>query len=282
MKMEKKRLINKLTSLVLAVAMVFSIVVVMPDKVSAAEKSLKPTGGTVTITDDECYAATNGEYTWIKFKPKADGYLQLKFSPASAVIGYPYGTAQLYSANKVTALSAVFNFYTDDNRNVFKSEYYGVKKNTTYYIAVASAGGVKINAKLTKVNDKSGTKKGKALSLKKGKATTGVITAGNSKAKWYKFTLSKPSKLSFFIQPYLTGDVSVTLKGPGAGNSVSRTIQCREVRRNYDGTLDISGHSWGTKTPVYEASYLHRKGTYYVQIKPTTKTCNGYYKITWK
>lgn len=279
--MERKCFMKKMTSLVLAVAMMFSIMVVLPENVSAADKSLGSSGGSVTITDEECYVVTKG-YTWISYKPKADGYLQLKFKPASAVVSYPYGTAQLFAANKTTALSSVCNFFTDDNRAVFNSEYYGVKKNKMYYISVGSVGGVAVSAKFKKVKDKSGTKKGRALNLKKGKAATSVITAGNNKTKWYKFTLSKPSKFNVYLQPYLTGDVNVTIKGPGAGNSTSGTIRCREVRRNYDGSIDVNGNSWGVKRQLLNTTGRYRQGTYYISIRPTTKTCTGYYKLNWK
>lgn len=265
----------------LAAVMMVSVIGIMPESVSAAEKSIASKGGSVAITDAECSYATS-EYTWIQYTPKADGYIKLTFAPNSAVVSYPEGTAQLYNKTKSKALSDVFSFFTDDNRQVFKSDYYGVKKKTTYYIRVTSYGGVNVNIKFVKFKDKSGTKQSKAITLKKGKQTTGVMTAGSNKAHWYKFNMSKPSKLSFFITPFTTGDVSVTLKGPGSNNTISGTVRCRSYQYNYDGSVNVTGNYWGRKYTCYESSRLHRTGMYYVQIKPTTKTGTGYYKISWK
>lgn len=274
----KRSLFCKMTSLALALLMMVSVIGIRPETVSAADKTLKAKGGTVAITDDELIA-TNGGPIWVKYKPSADGYLKVKFSAKSSLASYPDGMVQLYDGKKSKALSSAAYFFTDDNRDVFCSDFYGVKKNKTYYIGVMANGGVSMKASFTKAKDKSGTKESKAYTMKRKKTYTGVITAGTTNAHWYKFKLSKPSKLKINIKPNLTGDISVFLKGPGAGNSTSGTIRCRSYN-SYTGT--ISANAWGRNYTLYNSSRKHKAGTYKIKIKPTTKTCTGSFTLKWQ
>lgn len=261
-----KSLFHKVVSFALAAAMVFSMVVVIkPQAASAAEFSLKAKGGTVLITDEACTYVT-GEDAWIKYKASADGYLQLKFSSNSQLASYVAGEARLYDKNKSKYLSETLTYDTSSTSASATTECYGVKKGTTYYIRVASIGGVKINAAFKRVKDKSGVKKSKALNLKKGKNTVGIIQAGSTKSHWFKFNITKNQKLTFNITPYLTGPVSLTVSGPG-------------VKTN---TFTINTGFWGKKYPVATQGKLKRTGTYYAQVKPASKICSGYYKVSWK
>ena len=265
MERTKKNLFQKAVSFLLVAALVFSTLVVGTQQtVSAADVSLKPSGGVVTISDENCSYLTQ-DYTWIKYTSKADGYLWLKFSSNSQVMPYVAGEVQLYDKNKNTYLSELIAYDTRSTTASETSECYGVKKNTVYYIRVNSVGGVKITAKFNKVNDKSGTKKSKALNLRKGKNTNGLITTANKKSHWYKFTTTKPSKFTFNITPYLTGPIDITLSGTG-------------VKTN---TFRLQTGLWGKKDGFSPTGKV-RAGTYYVQIKPASKICNGYYKVSWK
>ncbi len=265
MERTKKSLFQRAVSLMLAAALVFSTMVVgTRQTVSAAEMSLKPNGGTITISDETCSAVTK-ELTWVKYKAKADGYLQLKFSGNSQVVSYPYGQVQLYNQSRNKYLSGLLEYDTGSTAATNTSEYYGVKKGTTYYIGVSSYGGVNISVKFKKVNDKSGSKKSKALNLNRKKTTVGVIGAGTTASHWFKFKTTKTQKITFNITPYLTGPVRLTLSGPGV----------------YTRSFDITTGYWGKKDPISSTGKV-RAGTYYVQIKPAAKTCTGYYKVSWK
>ena len=269
MKMEKKRLINKLTSLVLAVAMVFSIVVVMPDKVSAADKSFKNSGkSSVLITDEESTAAT-GEITWIKFKPKSNGYIKVSASNASAIYSHAEGSWQLCAGNKSKYLSTVTNYNTNYTEAYYYTDYFGVKKGTTYYLGVVAKCGVKINATFTKIKDAGGSKKGKAKSIAKKKAVEGYIQAGTSGSHWYKFNMPKPQKLHIEVTSWMTGGTTgglyVTLSGPGV----------------YTKTYTYPGHAWGKRDTIYTDAKI-KAGTYYLQVRPISKTSTGAYKLKWK
>lgn len=266
----------------LAAVMVFSIVGIIPQDVSASQHSLPGKSGSVVISDAECSDAIK-DFNWISYKAPQDGYLELKFSNNSTVLAAygmsAYGYACLYDGGRKTLLSKEFYYDTESTSKSFVTEYYGVKKGKTYAIRIDSTGGVKISAKFTKLKSKFGTKKGKAVNVKKGaKGVTSVITAGTTGTQWYKFTLSKPSKLKVAVTPYLTGNLNIGIKGPGAGNSISSTISCRETIGN-----TIYPRYWGKTCYVINSGNVYlKKGTYYVQIKPASKTCNGYYKLIWK
>ena len=269
--MKNRNLLKNLAGLLFAVAMLIAaFVVVSPEAVKATtvvpEFSFKNSGkSTVTITDDQCTYVT-GELAYIKIKPKADGYLTIKFSNASSLSSYASGKVQLYNGNKAKILSPIDNYNTNYTDSYYYTECYGLKKNTQYYVAVMSYEGVKISADFKKVNDKSGAKKAKAKTINKKKVTTGTVIAGTKSSDWYKIKLTSKQKLRVNFTPYLTDDVNVTLSGPGVN---TRTF-----------TLSPSMW-WGRKDQIYTTGKV-RTGTYYVKVQPSTKSCSGYYKISWK
>ena len=193
MKREKRNLLKQVTSLVLAAVMMFSVTAIAaPNSVKAAEKSFAKNGGTVTISDEESYVATQ-EYSWIKYKAAQDGYLRVKMSNATQLqeIGYAFGTTQLYDASRTKALSTESVWSTDAVNAMFVTDYYGVKKGKTYYFKVGSMGGVSVQAQLTKYKDKSGTKKQKASWKLHGKKRKTV------KQRWWRKPRQKqPESLS--------------------------------------------------------------------------------------
>lgn len=278
----KRSLRSKWASLALAAVMMLSVIGVMPEAVSAAEKTMPAKGSTVTITDDEvvdAYYNTGGVH-WIKYKANANGYLMLKFSTNSA--SYPSGEVQLYDGKKSKVLSKLAYFFTEENHPAVTSEYYGVKKGKTYYIKIYASRGVKIKGKFKKVTDKSGSKQKKALDLKRKKAVTGVITAGTSGTHWYKFKLSKPSKFKVIIKPYLTGDVFVSCKGPRV-RSTERSVYGRLfIKSQTTNLVDWTEYNWGSNYPVYETDGKFSAGTYYIGVRPASKDCTGYFTLKWQ
>lgn len=273
MEMKRKSIFKELTSLVLAVVMVFSVITVMPQDVAAAELAFGAKGGTVTITDDMA-----SDLTWIRIKPKDDGYLQVKFSKASAIVAYPLGLVQFCDAGK-RELSPMSGFNTVATSGLFYTEYYGVKKGKTYYIKVASDGGVKVTAKLTKVKDKSGKKKSKALNIKKGKkGVIGVISAGTTKAKWYKIKVPKKQKLKIKFSVYLTDGVQFSMTGPHM-YPFGKTYYGKNASV-VGGQLNIQRGNFGDQR-IISLNGKADPGTYYISVRPTAKTTNGYFKISW-
>lgn len=279
MKRERRNLFHKVASLMLAVVMVFSVIIVMPKDVSAAaDKALPAGGGTITITDEECSAMIR-DYNWISYTAAKDGYLKLTFSnnTKAASLGYSYGSVVLYDAAKATPLSAAMSYDTNETRAFMTSEYYGVKKGTTYKIRVNSTGGVIISAQFKAINKKlnNNLKKKKAVTLKKNKQTDGIIQPGNTKSHFYKFKVTKSQKIRFSIQPYLTGDVYFILSGPRLKKTRvqvnGRSVSSTSVFCNY----------WGVKRTLPTVGKA-APGTYYMEVKPIGRTCSGYYKVSWK
>lgn len=276
MKRERRSLLNKVTSLILAGAMLFSVAVVSaPDPVSASVHSMPGKGGTVAIAD-AASSVIAGDYNWISYKAPNDGYLQIRFVNATRIpeIGYSVGEVQMFNTAKSQPLSSAFVYDTSSNVAGFSSECYGVKKGRTYQIRIKSVGGVNVVGKFKKVKDKSGTKKKKALNLKRGRSTVGVIAAGTSNSHWYKFTLKKPQKMNVNLTPYLTGSVNLSVKGPGI-YPYAKTVTCRTD----DGkTIWLNNYS-----KKYQVRWPKiRTGTYYIEVKPANKLVNGYYKLSWK
>lgn len=265
--MKNRNVWKQLTGLVFALAMIITaFVVASPEAVKAADYSFKNKGKSeVVITDEMCSAAT-GEIDYIKIKPKKDGYLKVKFSNASALYTYAVGEAQLYNGNKSQTLSPVKEYNTNETDAFYSTVCYGLKKGKQYYLAVGSLDGVKVSAEFKAVKDSSGTKKSKAKSIAKKKAATGTIVAGTKSSDWYKFTLTSNQKINVSFKHYLTDDVILTLSGPG--------VYTRSFR--VDGV-----QNWGYNYKVTTNGKV-RTGTYYVKVQPATKTCSGYYNISWK
>ena len=274
MKMKAKSFYCKAASLMLAVVMIFSVITVFPQDVNAMDKPLPgKNGGVVSISDDEA----SSDIIMIPFTASADGYLQVVFSNNTTRYNYSVGLAQLYDSNKSTALSKSFEYNTNSTVKGFYSEYYGVKKKKTYYIAVLASGGVNVSVQFKKLKDKGATKEKKACNIKKGnKGVTGVITAGTTTAHWYKFTMPKVQKLNCKITPWCTDSLTFTIKGPGLRGKQSGTIIGR-----YSDSMNNYLRYWGKPYPLTTNSAI-RGGTYYVSVKPATRQATGYYKISWK
>lgn len=265
MKIKEKSLFYRMASLALAMVMAFSVIIVMPESADAAQASFKSKGkSSVTIADESCYTAT-GELTLIKFKASKDGYLKVQASMASAVYtDYVVGRWQLYDSSKKKALSPI-NYYNTNYTDIsYYTDCFGVKKGKTYYLAVQADGGVKLTASFT-ATKAGGSKKTKAKSVSKGKEMVGSVAAGTSSAQWYKFNIPSNKKLNVYLTPYMTGNLNMTLSGPGV----------------YTRTFTISSSYWGKQYKTYTSGKV-KSGTYYIKIQPSTKSSNGFYKLKWK
>lgn len=270
MKKTTRTLFNRVASLALAAVMVLSVLCVsVPTEVSAAGKSFKSTGkSSVTITDQECTSLT-GQLTWIKFKAKNNGYLKITAKNASSVVSYTQGNWQLYDKNKKKAVSPAHSYNTNQTDSYYYTDVYGVKKGATYYLAVESYAGVKINAAFTKVNDKSGSKKSKALTIKKNKESVGLIRVGDSKVDdWYKLNLSSVKKFTVYLTPYANDDLVLTI----SGSKLDRTYKYTIKSGYYGKKLDFP----------FKTNYGTISGTIYVKVEPATKNGSGFYKLKWK
>lgn len=144
---------------------------------------------------------------------------------------------------------------------------YGVKKDKTYYIKVSagynSDGGYQMKISNGKISEKSGTKKSRAVTLKKKTTKKGYILAGSSQADWYKFNL--------------TGKKTVKITVKGATND------------NLKVAVYKGGKKIGTKTFYYNTKTLTltsigkwSKGTYYIKVYRGNSQSSGWYSLYWK
>lgn len=145
---------------------------------------------------------------------------------------------------------------------------YGVAKGKTYYIRVDarfnSKGAYALKATNSKISEKSGKTKKKAVTIKKKKTKSGIIESGkNSKqADWYKFKLTGKKKVNIAVTTGSSESLKITIyKG---GKKISTTT----ARGNATGTIKSIG-KW-------------KKGTYYIKVQRGTSTASGYYTLKWK
>ncbi len=145
---------------------------------------------------------------------------------------------------------------------------YGVAKGKTYYIRVDarfnSKGAYVLNAANSKISEKSGKTKKKAVTIKKKKTKSGIIESGkNSKqADWYKFKLTSKKKVNITVTTGSNESLKIILYKGG------KRIKTVTARGNSTGYIKSIG-KW-------------TKGTYYIKVQRGTSTSSGYYTIKWK
>lgn len=278
--MKNNRFKNTVGILLTKAALFWTIMFMPKDIHASADHFLPPNGGEVVISDQESIVAIKDkDYNWISYTAVKDGYLKLTFSNNTKIkqFGSSFGEACLYNWEKSVTLSALMHYDTAETRDFMRSEYYGVKKGTTYKIRIKSVGGVKIHASFKAINKKlnKNLKKKKAVTLKKKKQVNGIIQSGDRKSHFYKFRVTKRQNVKFIIEPYLTGDFYFIISGPGLKRHkirvAGRSINNEHVYQNH----------WGGKR-ILEISNKALPGTYYMEVKPIGRTCGGYYKISWK
>lgn len=145
---------------------------------------------------------------------------------------------------------------------------YGVAKGKTYYIRVDarfnSNGAYALQATNSKISEKSGKTKKKAVTIKKKKTKKGIIESGknNKKADWYKFKLTGKKRVRIDVTAGSSESLKIIIYKGG------RKISTTTVRGNVSGPIKSIG-----KWP---------KGTYYIKVQRGTSTASGYYTLKWK
>lgn len=147
---------------------------------------------------------------------------------------------------------------------------YGVAKGKTYYIRVDarfnSNGVYALQVTNSKISEKSGKTKKKAVTIKAKKSKSGIIESGkNSKqADWYKFKVK--------------GKKKVTITITGGSNESLKVIVYKGGKKVRGGTQNL----YGNRQIVLKSSGKWTKGTYYIKVQRGTSTSSGYYTIKWK
>lgn len=213
-------------------------------------------GADRTLTNKKTIAVghKDPQTNYFKFKATQTGYLTITESESSNEVAL--------CNSKKKALSG----YTSARY----APTYGVKKGTTYYIKSYAKytnydGGYTLSIKNNAISEKSGTKKSKAVTLKKNSTKKGTITAGSSQADWYKFKL--------------TGKKSVKITVKGATNDELKIAV-------YQGSKQVIGSPqsfrYNTASRIMQSSGKWSKGTYYIKVYRGNNKSSGWYSLNWK
>ena len=229
---------------------------------NGADKTL--TSGKTNVTFQ------NSSTTWVyhKFKATKTGYISVNIQEAEG-----YGVyAKLLSSSKKALSNEIYTYQSSsiDSSNIAS---FAVQKGKTYYIATrGSSEGETYNITCTQksVSEKSGTKKSKAVTIKKNKTIKGTQIANGKKTgnDWYKIKLTSAKKITFTIGGKTTGYGDIKIKVVPASSKV----------RLYSNTMSVPE----TGNAKYTTIGKWPKGTYYIQVYKYNKNSSGYYSIKWK
>lgn len=290
--MKEGRKFNKIVSLVLAAVMMVSVfAVTTPQEVEAAStinKEIKGTGTTTVRTaKKDSYAYSNKE-TLIKFKPKKNGYVTLKFTSSDNA----YGNITFCNGKKQTLGVKNEFFYTDALYTYENNRVYAVKKNTTYYFKVKSSGALNIKATVTALSKNAGTSRKNAKVLTKGKTKKGIILPGDKKVDWYKINFPGTHRLNLTCK-FKPNGITASLVGDNIYYSAKTGLRVTFCKSNGKKWLSgssfkvdsiensIKGQVYG-KRDQYGRLYPLEKGTYYVKVERLNKNSSGYYELRFK
>lgn len=220
---------------------------------SGADKTL--TSGKVNVTYQNDYN------TWVyhKFKATKTGYINVTTAEADDYTVY----VKLLSSSK-KALSNEIVTYSSNNVASF-----GVQKGKTYYIATRSYANTVYNIKYTntKVSEKSGAKKSKAVTIKKNKTIKGTMIANGKKSgyDYYKIKLTSSKKVTFTING----------RASGIGDIKIQVIPASSRVKLYGNTMNVPEYG----SAKYTTTMKLPKGTYYLKVYKYDKNSSGYYSI---
>jgi len=211
------------------------------------------------------YRLDNDEVLY-KFKANKTGYINVEIVQND---DYPV-TVKLLDSNKKELSNT--SVWKSDVR--FKIASFGVEKGKTYYIATfgtikapeSSAYNVKYTIK--SVKEKSGSKKSKAVTIKKNKTIKGIQIANGKKSgsDWYKIKLTKKQKINFYVKGNSNRLGAIKLSIIPANTKYKKYKKTILIPKNQSQTITTE------KLP---------KGTYYIQVYKADKMASGYYTIKW-
>ncbi|MDO4553815.1 MAG: hypothetical protein Q4B70_01560 [Lachnospiraceae bacterium] len=229
----------------------------------AAEKEIK-------LTNKKWYTYQNTDNSKdpVNFKIQVNGTGYVKIE------GNGYSTPEMSYKSGL-----IVNYYNQNwkqmhsssYRSVFDHQpgYFAVKKGT-YYIQVPSYYKVDIRYTFVNVKEKSGSKKSKAVTIKKNKTAKGTLQFGESLSKtdWYKIKLTKKQKVNI----YFTGGATYFLN--------------LEIIPASKKTMIINNRtSICIGTNVWKSAGKLPKGTYYIKVNRSTVSSKedcGMYTVRWK
>lgn len=224
------------------------------------------------ITDTKTMSfidSTNGPIYYM-VDVKKDGYITLEPEFCNNAYGAVQGNVELTltDANKkaISKKAMIGNAKADARKAV-----YAVKAGT-YYIKAASEDQrlFSMSCTQTAVKEKSGADKKNAQIIKNKTWYSGIATYEDktTKGDYYKFTLTKASKVVFQLKGNVT---SGSLLGEISGDNVNGSFQGITLN-----TVGQKATKWNVNT---KSSKTLPAGTYYIKISKDTKKTNGNYKL---
>lgn len=214
----------------------------------------KADGRDRTVTSGKTIAVgqKNAQTNFFKIKASKNGYLMVQSTEGGDKV-------TLCNSKKKALSGATYTNYVPT---------YGVKKGAVYYVKVAayanSNGGYNLKVTNNAIAEKSGSKKAKAVTIKKKATKKGTIVAGENKADWYKFKLTGKKKVII----NLDGRTNDNIKAGVYQGGKSKVIQTMNLTTTKGSKLTSIG-----KWP---------KGTYYIKVYRGNKNSSGYYTLDWK
>lgn len=249
---------------------------ILPQGVSAADtkKDLEydfNKNKTVSIPKFNSYPESK-RYTWLKYKPAADGYLTVEALDLGETDESAKGYLTLYDSSKTRRLSSGTIFYNTANSDKrWRQFVFGLQKGNVYYLRIKSENAAEFTRTFKKIKDVSGATRNKAKKLKKNQTRTGLIPANVSDTDWYQIDLTKKQQLRLFYQAKTNGCFRLTL---------------------YYGSKQLKTHniyytSGEIKLTIYNRdTYTKKKtgmnaGKYFIKIERANTTSSGFYRIKW-
>ncbi len=145
---------------------------------------------------------------------------------------------------------------------------FAVKKGTYYLKVKSNSDLIRVRSSATAVTDASGSSKSKAKALKIGSAKKGLLLPGDktSKNDWFKFTLTKSTKLNLIVSGNVSsGKIRYELTSANIGGSIT-------------GYLYQTDDSDTTSLKTWTTESLPR-GTYYIRVYKDDSKTSGNYSI---
>ncbi len=199
---------------------------------------------------------------YFKFKATKTGYVTVVMRDANNYATSSYITL---CSSKKKALTDKVWVYTQSS--TYTKAVFAVEKNTTYYLKVTDVDGkAAIKYTQTSISEKSGSTLKKAKSLSKSKTVKGTISAGSSRADYYKIKLTKSQKLKLYVA------------GDAAGSLDIQVYTAKGAKYGYAETAVYGVNDEDVLTSYKKLS----KGTYYIKIYRNDSKSNGYYTLKWK
>lgn len=212
----------------------------------------------------------------IGYQENKNLYYKIKM-PYSGIINIQYSGADWSDVTLVNtkkkSISSVYGVYNNDKFSISA-------KAGSYYLKIKPTGSFKVRYITKKVNDYKNTTINKAITLKKGKTYTDILTITSSKnsKKWYKFTIPKTQKVKIIVQNLggqkssISDSVEVDLGKKGGdvlGTCITYPWEKCSVHSVNDWSSNINSN----------ATIKLKKGTYYVSVNKSELKQSLYYTI---